>query len=148
MTAAWEREKTMNKKAEPPSRLTNWLGAASILLVLIGGGALGAEDPRVENARRVFSILDVDGDKKVTNTEFVLRKIDAFMAPDRNEDNYLTEDEVLIAPEQFGLIDRNNDGKISGVEFIDSDYGQFGPYDADRDGKVDLQELTRVLAGR
>jgi hypothetical protein len=96
----------------------------------------------------VCSILDMDGDKKVTDVEFAIRKIDAFSAPDRNEDNYLSQDEVLITPERFKIIDRNGDGKISGVEFIDSDYGQFPPYDADRNGTVDLQELTKVLAGQ
>jgi hypothetical protein len=117
-------------------------------LMVCAGGVLAAEDARVENARRAFSILDIDGDKKVTDVEFAIRKIDAFSAPDRNEDNYLSQDEVLITPERFKTIDRNGDGKISGVEFIDSDYGQLAPYDADKNGTVDLNELTHVLAGQ
>jgi Ca2+-binding EF-hand superfamily protein len=124
------------------------IGIATFLIVCSPGAVIAAEDARVENARRAFSILDMDGDKKVTDVEFAIRKIDAFAAPDRNEDNYLSQDEVLITPERFKIIDRNGDGKISGVEFIDSDYGQFAPYDADRNGAVDLQELTQVLAGQ
>jgi Ca2+-binding EF-hand superfamily protein len=124
------------------------IGIAILLAVCSTGAVMAAEDARVENARRAFSILDMDGDKKVTDVEFAIRKIDAFSAPDRNEDNYLSQDEVLITPERFKIIDRNGDGKISGVEFIDSDYGQFPPYDADRNGTVDLQELTKVLAGQ
>ena len=124
------------------------IGIAIILGVCFAGTSMAAEDPRVESARRAFSILDMDGDKKVTDVEFAIRKIDAFATPDRNEDNYLSQDEVLITPEQFEIVDRNGDGKVSGVEFIDSDYGQFAPYDADKDGTVDLNELTHVLAGQ
>jgi Ca2+-binding EF-hand superfamily protein len=124
------------------------IGVAIFLLVCSAGAITAAEDPRVESARRAFSILDMDGDKKVTDVEFATRKIDAFSTPDRNEDNYLSEDEVRITPEQFKAVDRNGDGKVSGLEFINSDYGQFAPYDADKDGTVDLDELTRVLAGQ
>jgi Ca2+-binding EF-hand superfamily protein len=124
------------------------IAVAALLMLCAAGGTLAAEDVRVENARRAFSILDIDGDKKVTEVEFANRKIDAFAAPDRNEDNYLSAEEVLIGPEQFKKIDRNGDGKISGLEFIESDYGQLAPYDADKDGVVVLQELTRVLAGQ
>ena len=124
------------------------IGIAIFLLLCSAATITAAEDPRVESARRAFSILDMDGDKKVTDVEFATRKIDAFSTPDRNEDNYLSQDEVLITPEQFKVVDQNGDGKVSGVEFIDSDYGQFAPYDADKDGIVDLNELTRVLAGQ
>jgi Ca2+-binding EF-hand superfamily protein len=89
----------------------------------------------------------MNADGKITYTEFANMKIDAFSAPDRNQDNYLGTDEVLIVPDEFSTIDRNSDGKISGVEFIDSRYGQFEPYDSDKNGEVDLQELTRMLAG-
>lgn len=123
------------------------LVAAACALAALTVAALAADDARMENARRAFKILDMDGDEKVTYVEFANMKIDAFSAPDRNEDNYLGQDEVFIAPDEFGTIDRNSDGKISGVEFIDSRYGQFQPYDADKNGEVDLQELTRVLAG-
>jgi Ca2+-binding EF-hand superfamily protein len=123
------------------------IGIAMLLIICSAGAGFAADDPRMENAHRVFKILDMDGDEKVTYVEFANMKIDAFSAPDRNEDNYLGQDEVHIATDEFGTIDRNSDGKISGVEFIDSRYGQFEPYDANKNGEVDLQELTRVLAG-
>jgi Ca2+-binding EF-hand superfamily protein len=69
------------------------------------------------------------------------------MAHDKNKDTYLTQDEVLIAPEEFSKLDRNGDGKVSGGELIDSRYGQFEPYDANRNREIDLEEFTRVLAG-
>ena len=109
------------------------------------GGA--AEEPRVESARYAFAILDMDGDRKVTFKEFAYRKMEAFSAPDRNEDGYLAEDEVLLTPEQFDQVDLDGDGAIRLLEFIDSRYGQFEIYDSDRNGTVDLQEFTRNLAG-
>ena len=124
------------------------LGLAAIFMTWTMGAALAAENARVEAAKRAFAILDIDGDGKVTNDEFANRKIEAFSSVDRNEDNYLSEEEVRITPEQFAKIDRDGDGKISGVEFIDSPYGQFPSYDADKNGAIDLKELTRLLAGQ
>jgi Ca2+-binding EF-hand superfamily protein len=123
------------------------LGLATVFLICAVGGASAAENPRVENAKRAFAILDIDGDGKITNDEFANRKIEAFSSVDRNEDNYLSAEEVHITPEQFSKIDRDGDGKISGVEFIDSPYGQFVSYDGDKNAVVNLLELTRLLAG-
>jgi Ca2+-binding EF-hand superfamily protein len=149
-------EKSMISVGKPMPRMTfSILGrriglgiAIAIFGILCSAGpGFAADEARVENARRAFKILDMNGDKKVTYVEFANMKIDAFSAADHNEDNSLGEDEVLIASEEFGTIDRNADGKISGIEFVDSRYGQFEPYDADKNGEVDLQEFTRVLAG-
>jgi Ca2+-binding EF-hand superfamily protein len=121
---------------------------ATIFLICTAGGASAAEDPRIENAKRAFAILDMDGDGNVTNDEFANRKIEAFSSVDRNDDNYLSAEEVHITPEQFSKIDRDGDGKISGVEFIDSPYGQFVSYDMDKNAVVELRELARLLAGQ
>jgi Ca2+-binding EF-hand superfamily protein len=123
-------------------------GLAAILMIVVAGAASAAENPRVENAKRAFAILDMDGDAKVTNDEFANRKIEAFSSVDRNDDNYLGVEEVHITPEQFSKVDRDGDGRISGVEFIDSPYGQFVSYDMDKNAVVDLPELTRLLAGQ
>jgi Ca2+-binding EF-hand superfamily protein len=120
-------------------------GMCLVCIILLADAGMAAEDARVEKARKTFSILDIDDDQKVTYVEFANMKIDGFMAHDRNKDNYLTQDEVLITPEEFGKLDRNGDGKVSGGEFIDSRYGQFEPYDANKNGEIDLQEFTRVL---
>lgn len=119
----------------------------ALVLALPAAEARAAEGSRIEAARAAFAILDMDGDRKVTFKEFAYRKMEAFSVPDRNEDGYLTEDEVLLTPEQFDQADRDGDGAIRLLEFIDSRYGQFEIYDADRNGKVDLQEFTRNLAG-
>ena len=120
---------------------------ASMFFVFLFADSVMAEDARVKVARQTFAVLDMDGDQKVTDVEFANRKVDGFMVHDRNKDMYLTQDEVLMTPEEFGKLDRNRDGKVSGGELIDSRYGQFEPYDANSNREIDLEEFTRVLAG-
>ena len=120
---------------------------SSMFFVFLFADSVMAEDARGKVARQTFAVLDVDGDQKITDVEFANRKVDGFMVHDRNKDMYLTQDEVLMTPEEFGKIDRNRDGKVSGGELIDSRYGQFEPYDANSNREIDLEEFTRVLAG-
>ena len=120
---------------------------ASMFFVFLFADSVMAEDARVKVARQTFAVLDMDGDQKITDVEFANRKVDGFMVHDRNKDTYLTQDEVLMTPEEFGKLDRNGDGKVSGGELIDSRYGQFEPYDANGNREIDLEEFTRVLAG-
>ena len=120
---------------------------SSMFFVFLFADSVMAEDARVKVARQTFAVLDMDGDQKITDVEFANRKVDGFMVHDRNKDMYLTQDEVLMTPEEFGKIDRNRDGKVSGGELIDSRYGQFEPYDANSNREIDLEEFTRVLAG-
>ena len=120
---------------------------SSMFFVFLFADSVMAEDARVKVARQTFAVLDMDGDQKITDVEFANRKVDGFMVHDRNKDTYLTQDEVLMTPEEFGKLDRNRDGKVSGGELIDSRYGQFEPYDANSNREIDLEEFTRVLAG-
>lgn len=124
-----------------------WLATAALLLSGLVGAAGAVEDERHKNARRAFATLDIDGNGEVTYEEFSAKKILAFTGRDRNADNYLEPDEVQITPEQFSALDRNADGKISGVEFIDSPYGQFDTYDRDKSGTVTQQEFVDTLVG-
>ncbi len=123
------------------------LAAMAVFLVHLAGGAVAADDERLEDARRAFTTLDADGDQMVTFEEFASKKILAFSAPDRNKDDYLSQDEIRITPEQFSSVDRDGDGKISGVEFVDSPYGQFDAYDRDKNGPITFEEFSNTLIG-
>jgi Ca2+-binding EF-hand superfamily protein len=127
------------------ARAAVWL--LSIQLLQPAAGAAAQADPRLENAQSIFAILDMDGDRKVTFREFAFRKMDAFSKIDSDQDGYLAADEVLLTPEQFVEVDRDQDGKVGLLEFIDSRYGQFEIYDIDNSGAADVQEFTRKLAG-
>jgi Ca2+-binding EF-hand superfamily protein len=93
-------------------------------------------------------MLDDNGDGKVTFEEFQARKILTFTARDENQDNSLSFNEVRITREQFDAVDRNKDGKISGLEFVDSPFGQYETYDLNKDGSIDLQEFIKVFVGK
>jgi hypothetical protein len=71
------------------SALLRRLAVATCGLAALTATGLAADNARVENARKAFAILDMNGDKKVTYVEFANMKIDAFSAPDRNENNTL-----------------------------------------------------------
>jgi Ca2+-binding EF-hand superfamily protein len=123
------------------------VSAAFVLLLCVSAAAI-AQDPRIEIARRAFAMLDDNGDGKVTFEEFQGKKILAFTARDKNQDNRLSRDEVQITREQFDAIDQNKDGMISGLEFLDSPSGQFETYDLDKNGSIDLQEFINVFVGK
>ena len=130
----------------PGRALCSFALALAMLLAL--GAPADAEDPRIQNARQLFKMLDDDGDGKVTFEEFQAMKILTFTARDANQDNSLSFKEVRITREQFDAIDRNKDGKISGLEFIDSRFGQFETYDLNKDGAIVVQEFIEVFVGK
>jgi Ca2+-binding EF-hand superfamily protein len=139
---------------EKVSRMSTPLGkAGSILLAMMlilplvmrDSSMAASEDARIRRVKLAFRILDVNGDQTVTPEEFLWKQVDAFAAPDRHMDSFLTADEVIITPEQFLAVDRNKDGKVTYVEFIDSRYGQFDAYDHDGNHLLDLQEFVRIL---
>ena len=117
-------------------------------MVLAVGAPANAEDPRIQNARQLFKMLDDNGDGKVTFEEFQAKNILTFTARDANQDNSLSFKEVRITREQFDAVDRNKDGKISGLEFIDSPFGQFETYDLNKDGAIEVQEFIEVFVGK
>ncbi|MCI0431756.1 MAG: hypothetical protein L0210_14595 [Rhodospirillales bacterium] len=123
------------------------MATAVVLFLCLSGTAAAAEAERLASAKRAFAALDSDGDQQVTYEEFATKKILVFSARDRNGDNYLGPEEVRLTPEQFSAVDRDGDSVISGLEFIDSPYGQFDAYDRDRSGTMDLQEFVEVLVG-
>src|SRR5437773_1395644 len=59
------------------------------LLLCVSAAAI-AQDTRIEIARRAFAMLDDNGDGKVTFEEFQGKKILAFTARDKNQDNRLS----------------------------------------------------------
>ena len=117
-------------------------------MLLVVRAPANAEDPRIQNARQLFKMLDDNGDGEVTFEEFQARKILTFTARDENQDNSLSFNEVRITREQFDAVDRNKDGKISGLEFVDSPFGQYETYDLNKDGSIDMQEFIKVFVGK
>lgn len=131
----------------PPGCAHMWWASTVLFLLCLSGAAAAVDAERLEIARRAFATLDVDGNGEVTSGEFAAKKIIAFSAPDRNGDNSLGRDEVRFSPEEFNAVDRDGDGKISGLEFLESPYGRFETYDRDENGTIVLEEFVETLLG-
>jgi Ca2+-binding EF-hand superfamily protein len=102
--------------------------------------------------------LDADGDRKISAAE--LAKAPALLAKlDANSDGQLSEDEMRprgmrgrgdpreMAKHMMEEFDANGDGKLAKAELPDRMRERFDEIDADRDGFVSADELSR-MAGR
>ena len=117
------------------------------------GGPPGGAFPPVP----ILAVLDADGDgelsaKEIDNAAAALRTLD------KNKDGKLTRDELLPAFREGGPVgpnpaelvarmmafDKNGDGKLSKEELPERMRGLLERADANKDGFVDKDELTRL----
>ncbi len=96
---------------------------------------------------KIFESFDVNHDGKISHSEFSLKKILVMTARDKNYNGSLSRDEVLISDEKFASVDKNNDGEVSSLEFIDGGLGKFENIDRNRDRVLVINELTSWLKG-
>lgn len=128
----------------------------------------------VMNAERM-RLLDLDGNKKITVTEYLTVQREVFKKCDQNEDNVLTMDELQLinqllfntigrlpapkatAPERgsdpnvralltVARLDGDGNGLLSRLEF-GGPSEDFDQADSDGDGWLDSDELARALSG-
>ena len=130
-----------------------------------GVGAASAEE--IKQYRRIFSRLDSDADKKLSEKEYVSDSMymtpevreRIFAASDRNDDGIVTEQEYvenrIITDEAkmiFNRMDTDKDGKLTGQEFAQNRTGNdrrladrfFQKMDGDDNGELKLPEYLRV----
>ena len=115
----------------------------SASLILLAGGA-GAVDPRT---RAIFETLDTNRDGKLDRTEFRLNRLAVLMLQDANGDGHLQPEETEVTPEQCAAADKNGDGRLSGVEFLDAPYTQFEAIDSNGDGLITFEEFVVYVEG-
>ena len=108
----------------------------------------------VEWSRRIFKLMDRNGDKKLSFEEFSDRPMEAwFLKLDTNEDNRLSLAEFeqgnpqLVpngrAKRVFDACDTNKDGYLDLAEFTNRPAeAWFASLDEDGDGKLSLAEFT------
>ncbi len=94
------------------------------------------------SVERVFMDLDRNGDHMVDRVEFRINKMKVFYLRDTDEDGYLSFGEVLLSSTAFNAGDRDGDGRISGIEFVDAPFTAFDAYDANGDGLLTLEEFA------
>lgn len=122
------------------------LGIGALIIVL--GGAPADAQPKFE-PEVAFQLLDENGDGAVAREEFQRRKTEIFfVALDAaGADQVLRPQDVRLTAEAFAQADLNDDGLLSGAEFIQAPFMEFDSFDADSDGAITLEEFAAV-AGR
>ena len=121
--------------------------------------AAKADHPRP--AAQMFENADANHDGRITRSEFLEARQNAFTRLDRNGDGYLTRDDVprrLAARRGVGdsgqggdggamrAMDADGDGRISREEFVNGSLMIFDRTDANHDGVVDAQEVAAFHA--
>ena len=128
----------------------------------------GGQRPAFPGVSPVFAALDVDRDGTLSPAELVNAPV-ALAVLDRNNDGALTRDEVRPAfgrggregrgepvntapasPDDLAAMlmsfDKNGDGKLTKTEVPERMLGLFDRADADKDGTLTAEELTRSAA--
>lgn len=105
---------------------------------------------------RILRAKDADGDKKLSKEEF--GDAELFDTLDKDEDGSLTLQEMLagkdaivaagekqqaeVMKEEFGILDRDDSGKLSKAELGKDFEALLEKGDADKDGSLNLEEFT------
>ena len=106
-------------------RQTLVAGVLAALTLAAAGGAAFAQQPAEAPRARALR-ADTDGDRRLSQAEFVGARIERLAAADGNGDGMVTRDERRAAAEarrtrraeaRFGRLDADDDGVISKAEF-------------------------------
>ncbi len=150
----------VNRQRGTP-RVLSWRLALSAACLAFAGAAWTTEQASKrpdgdEQYKRIFKRLDADGDRAVTQTEYVqrsrwpdkekARKI--WRASDADGDGKVSEREYCEnrrvtdkAKEVFQWLDADRDGKVTQQEALDAARRIYREMDADTDGEVNIPEF-------
>lgn len=102
-----------------------------------------------KKAAEIVKFFDENGDGKIDLTEYTLRIVAYFIKLDKNDDDFVTPDEVpTLEKRAFDEMDQNKDGKISGYEFATAKSLNFEKIDTNKDGFITVDEVAAYLAKR
>jgi Ca2+-binding EF-hand superfamily protein len=93
--------------------------------------------------------FDVDGDKKLSRDEFAYATIQIFFSLDKNEDLKISRDEGgPFWSRDASEADINRDSVLSLSEILRDENSQFESFDADHDGFLSRDELSKFVSKR
>jgi Ca2+-binding EF-hand superfamily protein len=121
------------------------------LVAVVAFVAHGAEQAPDYDVKAAFDQTDQNHDGAIEIDEFHERLVDIFFLGDADKDGFLTEEEfvkVVVIKEDYALVDKNGDGKVSKREFVSARLTEFVKLDTDDDGSLSLGEVEAALAGR
>jgi Ca2+-binding EF-hand superfamily protein len=122
--------------------------AIGALTIALGGAPAGAQTKF--EPEEAFLLLDENGDGTVARDEFQRRKTEIFfVALDAaGTEQVLRPQDVRLTAEAFAQADIDGNGLLSGSEFIQAPFMEFGSFDADSDGAITLEEFATVARPR
>jgi Ca2+-binding EF-hand superfamily protein len=141
--------------------------SVSIALVLIAPGLSGCVGLAVRAVRetqrpkldQLFDRADENHDGMITRAEFKDARLRLFARLDRNGDGYVDaadakgrpmrrrQDSARISRLLQGL-DKDGDGRVSRMEFVDGPTLMFDRADRNHDGVIDAEELAAFRPGQ
>lgn len=124
---------TRNTLARLATRLAPFAFAALVLTP-------AAQALDQDRLKKLFGLLDRDGNGQVTRPEYETGLGLVFYTLDANADLVLTDDEINLTPDAFRHV-AGDDGKIEGLEFFTADIATFESIDEDDDLIVTFPEL-------
>ena len=132
--------------------------AAAALITASAAAQQGGDAPESERQTpRMFRILDVDGNDKITFDEISAEQKRLISASDLNGDGKLSVMEFrrrgwwfqrLRTTTLFDLMDANGDAALTADEIAAPSARWFKRYDADADGNITSEELPKRKRGK
>lgn len=131
--------------------------SAGMAALMLSGGALQAQEPKLPTSERLFNRLDKDNDGKISLKEVQRRSARPFMRLDADRDGTVTAAEIeayltkLMERRRDRILtslDKDGDGSITRSEIDEFIAAEFATADTDKDGSVTLAELKSHAAAK
>jgi Ca2+-binding EF-hand superfamily protein len=126
------------------------MGRPALLLrgTLVAGCLITAASAvTAQDAQEDFRTTDRNGDGAVDAQEYRLRMVEVFYLADKNKDSSLTLEELqsseTVDVAAYGAADANGNGVLLMQEFVEYRMTNFSQADANKDGKLTADEVSR-----
>jgi len=123
-----------------PRKVLQLCGAFALVLAATAMQTMPARALDEARLKKLFDIMDLDGDGEITRPEYQTGKGMVFATLDTNVDFVLTNDELRVTPESFRKV-AGDDREVDGMEFLSAEVAAFETIDADQNVVITYPEL-------